>query len=268
MTRVAPVLLASLLLHLAVLYGVSRLTGKEAGRVKAVSGAVVAYLELGMPGGPGRATAALPRNMEQEPAAALPGAGSIPAGVPSQPLAMPISAQQPAAPLAAPAAGAAASAARAVKEGSRDVTAARPAGVGKEGSAPETAVARQGGASHGGAAAAISAAPTAPGKGGNTVVARQLRDYQAQVRSLIEAHKEYPLAARKSGREGSCQRRFQLGRDGTLQRVETVSSCGHPFLDAAATRAIGAVGKFPPLPDEFAAEEPFEVTITFTLAGK
>lgn len=93
--------------------------------------------------------------------------------------------------------------------------------------------------------------------------------YQAQLKSLIEAHKQYPLACRKSGREGSCQRRFLLGRDGILRRVETLSSCGHPFLDAAATQAITAVGKFPPLPEEFKGiEESFSVTITFTLARK
>jgi len=93
--------------------------------------------------------------------------------------------------------------------------------------------------------------------------------YQAQLKSLIEAHKEYPLACRKSGREGSCQRRFLLGRDGSLRRVETLSSCGHPFLDAAATQAITAVGKFPRLPEEFQGiEESFSVTITFTLARK
>ena len=93
--------------------------------------------------------------------------------------------------------------------------------------------------------------------------------YQAQLKRLIEAHKEYPLAARKAGVEGSCQRRFLLGPDGALKRVETVSSCGHPFLDTAATRAISTVGAFPPPPAEFAgSEEPFSVTITFTLARR
>jgi periplasmic protein TonB len=92
--------------------------------------------------------------------------------------------------------------------------------------------------------------------------------YQQQLKSLIESHKKYPLAARRSRQEGSCVRRFSLGRDGTLRSVESVTSCGHPFLDGAATSAVTSVRIFPPLPDEFGAEESFSVTIIFTLAGK
>lgn len=91
--------------------------------------------------------------------------------------------------------------------------------------------------------------------------------YQGQIKALIEAHKKYPVAARKLGREGHCERRLVLARDGSLKHVETVSSCGHPFLDAAATRAITDVGKFPPLPDEFGApQESFTVTMSFSLS--
>ena len=91
--------------------------------------------------------------------------------------------------------------------------------------------------------------------------------YQALLRRLIEAHKEYPLASRKSRREGSCQRRFVLDRAGSLKHIETISSCGHVFLDEAATRAIASVGTFPPLPDAFkGAEEVFTITMTFSLA--
>ncbi len=59
-----------------------------------------------------------------------------------------------------------------------------------------------------------------------------------------------------------------LRRDGSLKSVEPVDSCGHPFLDAAATRAISSVGAFPPVPAELSPDEPFEVTITFALARK
>jgi protein TonB len=91
--------------------------------------------------------------------------------------------------------------------------------------------------------------------------------YQSEIKRLIEDHKEYPIAARKSGREGGCQRRFVLDRNGSLKRVEALSSCGHIFLDEAATRAITAVGKFPPLPTDFKEpEEAFTITMTFTLA--
>lgn len=100
-----------------------------------------------------------------------------------------------------------------------------------------------------------------------TVSSHLRRAYQAQLKQLIEANKEYPLAARRSVREGSCQRRFVLARNGSLKQVEALSSCGHAFLDNAATRAITTVVSFPPLPDVFnGAEATFTITMTFTLA--
>ena len=91
--------------------------------------------------------------------------------------------------------------------------------------------------------------------------------YQDLLKRLVEAHKVYPLAARKSHQVGSCQRRFTLDRAGLIKHIETISSCGHVFLDEAATRAIASVGTFPPLPDSFGGvEEAFTITMTFTLA--
>ena len=91
--------------------------------------------------------------------------------------------------------------------------------------------------------------------------------YRDNLKRLIEAHKEYPYAARSSRQEGSCLRRFTLNRRGSIKRIEALSSCGYLLLDEAATRAIAAVGTFPPLPDEFKeAEETFTITMTFTLA--
>lgn len=93
--------------------------------------------------------------------------------------------------------------------------------------------------------------------------------YEAQLKQLIESRKEYPFAARRGGWEGSCQRRFILGRNGELRQVDTLTSCGHTFLDAAATRAITAVGTFPPLPEEIGGSEAaFTITMTFTLAKR
>ena len=91
--------------------------------------------------------------------------------------------------------------------------------------------------------------------------------YQALLKKIIEEHKGYPLAARRLGREGSCQRRFVLGRNGSLKKVEALSSCGHDFLDEAATYAIISSGTFPPLTDDFkGSEQAFTITMTFTLA--
>ena len=107
-------------------------------------------------------------------------------------------------------------------------------------------------------------AGTAGSPSGST--ARQAA-YQAQLKRLIEARKEYPLAARKAGHQGVCQRSFVISRNGSLKNVKAVSSCGYVFLDEAATRAITAVGTFPPLPDDFkGAEETFTVSMSFMLA--
>ena len=93
--------------------------------------------------------------------------------------------------------------------------------------------------------------------------------YLAQLKGLIEAHKEYPLAARRSRQEGSCLRGFDIDRSGALRKVVALSSCGHEFLDAAATRAITSIGTFPPLPDAIReAEATFTVTITFTFEAQ
>jgi periplasmic protein TonB len=101
----------------------------------------------------------------------------------------------------------------------------------------------------------------------NTIHGRQ--PYQARLESLVAAHQKYPLAARKLGREGSCRRLIVLDRDGTLKRVEELSSCGHPFLDSAATRAITDVGRFPPFPKEYQGNEgKFSITIGITLAER
>lgn len=138
---------------------------------------------------------------------------------------------------------------------------------------PQHAAAGAPGAAGGGTGIASKAAGGEGIKAGAAGVGRtgagsaRRGSYQGQIKALIEAHKKYPVAARKLGREGRCERRLVLARDGSLKQVETVSSCGHPFLDAAATRAITDVSKFPPLPDEFGAgQESFTVTMSFSLS--
>ena len=91
--------------------------------------------------------------------------------------------------------------------------------------------------------------------------------YQELLKRLVESHKRYPFAALKARQEGSCGRRFVLSRNGSLKGVEELSTCGHPLLDEAATRAITSVGAFPPFPESFeGAEKSFDITLTFVLA--
>jgi protein TonB len=102
--------------------------------------------------------------------------------------------------------------------------------------------------------------------GAGTVSPQRRVAYQDMLKRLVEEHKDYPFAARRSRQQGSCQRRFVLSRNGSIKQVEELSSCGHSLLDEAATRAITTVGSFPPLPEEVkGAEEAFTVTIKFAL---
>jgi periplasmic protein TonB len=141
--------------------------------------------------------------------------------------------------------------------------------------AVETVFPRGRGEETGDGATATSGRPPGPdgkaakgsgGTGGRTPMSDGAGAYVALLRRLVEAHKEYPFASRRARQEGSCQRRFTLGAGGVVKKIEPLSSCGHPFLDDAATRAISAVGRFPPLPARFGGKDAsFTVTITFTL---
>ncbi|WP_136515992.1 energy transducer TonB [Geomonas edaphica] len=255
---VAPLLLLSFLVHLFLLYGAGRLWQREGVREERNRQAVVAYLDLGgaeKAPAPGRATfpvSPVPLARRAAPAAMPPVVGPSATASrtePVSPAAPPRTSASPVVPVVGapagalhPAAGSGCAAAGATIEADN-----RGMGSGR------------------GPFAAPAAAPASSGQGAG----REVRGgYQALLKRLVEAHKEYPLAARKSGREGSCRRRFMLRRDGSLKSVEPVDSCGHPFLDAAATRAISSVGAFPPVPAELSPDEPFEVTITFALARK
>jgi protein TonB len=143
-----------------------------------------------------------------------------------------------------------------------DGTGGRAPAGGSSGGGP-AALGRQGGGAAGTAGRSAS-----PSNGGG-VPSAGLGAYQALLKRIIEAHKEYPLAARRMRQEGSCLRRFTISRGGSLKKVEPLSSCGHPFLDDAATRAITGAGTFPPLPDDFRGEEAtFTISIKFTLENE
>lgn len=118
----------------------------------------------------------------------------------------------------------------------------------------------------GGHAAGKTTAAVKPTSSGASTAKKE--NYQAVLKRLIESHKKYPVASRRRHEEGSCQRRLVLGRDGALRQVESLTRCGYPFLDEAATQAIVSVGKFPPLPDEIEGTEvSFTIKITFALTN-
>jgi protein TonB len=246
--HIAPILPASLLLHLVVILALAVIVKKEANHRVTPPDMAVEYLEQGKnKRQPDMATVRqvtqpLQRQAVTSTAADKPEPSRRPATAVQQNPPM----QSAASTVPAPA--------------------AVHAETGLSGNAATTAAGTAGGNKMAFSGVVAENAKTAAGAPAAKFLQRR-ETYQAQLKRLIEAHKRYPLAARRSGKEGVCQRRFALRRDGTLKRVEELSSCGHTFLDDAATHAISAVGTFPPLPDDFTgAEETFTITMIFTLA--
>lgn len=95
-----------------------------------------------------------------------------------------------------------------------------------------------------------------------------LAEYSRTVRALIERRKEYPLAARKLGIQGSVVVSFSLDRRGELQGVSLAKSSGNSMLDNAGIRAVRGVGSFPPPPGHAMRGEviSFRIPVRFNLA--
>jgi periplasmic protein TonB len=278
-------ILASLLLHLALILGAIRLVPRAAARPADSPPLIV---EQWYPDGPGKPVARAAAGPVARPAGRKEGSGAAvapskapkrdearlsPAGAVGGARQLEPAAVKPAYSGAQPASVAAGSSAPATVPLSGQGLATVPAagegratvhlaGEGRSGSAagfPGGVAKREGNL---GPARASGPAAASPG-----IAEHRKGDYQARLNRLIEAHKEYPATCRRKGVEGSCQRRFVLTRDGSLKKLESLSHCGHPFLDEAATRAITSVGKFPRLPVEFdGAEATFVVSITFKLS--
>lgn len=265
--RLAYLLLVSLLLHLAVIATIVGVTGREAEKHGPAQRLTVEYLESRAKQ-ESRPEEAAPQPAKSEPRRAAPpkALSAVPSGAKQRPDTHPPAppthdARQGGSPLPKiipllPA-----------EKGDAEMTVGTVGGTGRGGSGAGSGSGVGAGAARGGGTGGTHGGGVTPASSQGGVQRRAA--YQALLRRLIEAHKEYPLAARKLRQEGSCQRRFTLRRDGSLAKVESLSSCGYTYLDDAATRAITTVGTFPPLPEEFTgAEAAFTIPITFTLSGK
>jgi TonB family protein len=103
-----------------------------------------------------------------------------------------------------------------------------------------------------------------PATSGNAQAERA--GYLAQIRNMIESHKEYPAMARKSGMEGTVHVRFVLDRDGVLKDADISRSSGKSLLDKAAVRAIANVARFPAIPESLNGSALiFEIPVIFKL---
>jgi protein TonB len=89
------------------------------------------------------------------------------------------------------------------------------------------------------------------GRGAVTAQERYLMD----VRRLLEAKKEYPMAARRLGHQGRVIVRFVLGRDGRILEAKIVEASRSDILNRAARGLIENLGGLKPFPTEISLAE-------------
>lgn len=94
----------------------------------------------------------------------------------------------------------------------------------------------------------------------------QLRqNYLQEIMRLVDAHKRYPLMARKLGQEGTVQVLFTLHPSGLLTDCKVEVSSGVRALDRAAYQAVVDVARFPAVPEQLGLTPQFLVAIDFVL---
>lgn len=73
--------------------------------------------------------------------------------------------------------------------------------------------------------------------------------YLSKIKRKIEPKWHYPERAQKIGLQGKLALCFSIVRDGHLDRLELLSSSGHPLLDEEALKAVRGAAPYYPLPD-------------------
>ena len=73
--------------------------------------------------------------------------------------------------------------------------------------------------------------------------------YLSKIKSKIEPQWHYPEKAQRIGLQGKLALCFSIIRDGHLDRIELLSSSGHPLLDKEALKAVRGAAPYYPLPD-------------------
>ena len=73
--------------------------------------------------------------------------------------------------------------------------------------------------------------------------------YLSKIKKKIEPNWHYPERAQKIGLQGKLALYFSILRDGQLDRIELLSSSGHPLLDEEALKAVKGAAPYHSLPD-------------------
>jgi len=103
---------------------------------------------------------------------------------------------------------------------------------------------------------ATAAAPPAPAAPPVTASSGHVSpipfEYLMEVATTIDMYRIYPMSAKDAHQQGAPVIDIYLRRDGTVMRASLRQSCGYKILDDAAIAEILRIGKFPPLPPEYA----------------
>ena len=90
--------------------------------------------------------------------------------------------------------------------------------------------------------------------------------YIAQVRSWLDRHRTYPMAARRQRLEGSAVLWFRVDRGGRVLAYRLEKSSSHGVLDRAVLQMIERASPLPPLPADYPVDQPeFVIPIDFRL---
>lgn len=93
-----------------------------------------------------------------------------------------------------------------------------------------------------------------------------MTEYARKLHSRLAAQKEYPVAARRLGKQGVVVLRFTLRRDGSVVSSQVVHPSSHEILNDSARRILGSIQNFEPFPEELKQNlAEFEVPVEYRL---
>jgi periplasmic protein TonB len=92
--------------------------------------------------------------------------------------------------------------------------------------------------------------------------------YEQEIARWVERQRDYPLAARRRGLQGTAIVRLRLGADGSLIQAQIVRDTGHSILDRAALAMVERAAPYPEVPAALGGPSvDVLVPIQFSLGG-
>lgn len=103
--------------------------------------------------------------------------------------------------------------------------------------------------------------------GDATQSGEQKVNYAQELKLYIEKNKFYPRSARRLKQAGLVLLHLQIDSEGHFHHIHILEPCNHETLNQAALDLIKKLGRFKPLPKEFANLTDFTIPIAYQLSG-